>query len=124
MAAKKAPKKSMAHTAKQTSTSKDSIRKMPTVAAKKGTLHPHHVADKKASQVSERVHGHPKSIKTPEANMPNGQLFHHKRVVKEGHHMATAGGVGKTQKRVPAEQTAAHFSMMQNAKKRRAKRSA
>lgn len=100
---------------------KAGIRKMPTVAAKKGTLHPHHLADKKASKVSERMHGHPKTIKTPEAMMPNGQLFHHKKVVRSGKEMATAGGVGKATKRVPAEQAAAHFSVMRGAKQRREK---
>jgi hypothetical protein len=96
---------------------KASIRKMPTVAAKKGTLHPQGVADKKASHVANRVDMHPNKVKTPEANMPNGQLFHKKAVVRSGKHMATAGGVGKATKRVPQEQATAKF-VMNHAKKR------
>ena len=115
--AKKAPKKAMMHTNRQTDKTGSSIRKMPTVAPKKGTLHPQHVADKKASKVSNRVHGNPSTIKTPEANMPNNQLFHKKAVVRSGKHMATAGGVGKASKRVPDEQASMMFVKSLKARK-------
>lgn len=108
--------------AKKTSP-KSGIRKMPTVAKKTGTLHPQHVADKKASRVANRVNMHPNKVRTPDGNMPNRSEFHNHKVVKEGRHMATSGGVGKAVKRVPQEQATAKF-IMNNAKKRRSKKDA
>jgi hypothetical protein len=117
-----AAKTSMKHTTVQTTTAKSAIRKMPTVAKKTGTLHPQHVADKKASHVANRVEMHPNAVKTPAGNMPNRSEFHNHRVVKAGKHMATAGGVGKTTKRVPQEQATAKFVMNHAAKRRTAKK--
>lgn len=76
---------------------KSGVRKMPTVAKRTGKLTPHGVEDKKATRVKSGAgphHGMPHKIKTPDANMPNRAIFHNKKVVKEGKHMATAGGVG------------------------------
>ena len=115
-----AAKKSMSHTKKQLSMSKDAIRKMPTTAKKTGTLHPQHVADKKASHVANRVAMHPNKIKTPEAMMPNRSEFHNHKVVKEGKHMATAGGVGKATKRVGQEQASMMF--VKSTQKRKSKK--
>lgn len=100
---------------------KSGIRKMPTVAKKTGTLHPQHVADKKASRVANRVEMHPNKIKTPDGNMPNRSEFHNHKVVKEGHHMATAGGVGKATKRVGQEQASMMF--VKATQKRKSKKS-
>jgi hypothetical protein len=76
---------------------KKGVRKMPVTLKPTGELTPYNVEDKKATRVRSGAgphHGMPKKIKTPDGNMPNNSLFHNKKVVKEGKHMAMAGGVG------------------------------
>lgn len=95
------------------------IRKMPTVAKKKVTLHAQGATDKAASKKAERVPMGSNKAKTPPSKMPNNSEFHNHKVVRSGKHIDTAGGVGKATKRVPQEQATAKFVMGHAAKRRK-----